>query len=344
MILRDLMQVLRLVLRTSLVAGLGSCGGAGSETPLDAGHGNVIEVDSQAPADAAIEDATTDRQPADAETNLDAVDTGVADVRSDAAAGCMSGPQTYLHYTAGWNGTSGGPTLGFNVADVSSAAEVSALPAGMQALVWLGLCNGADANFVSTVQPFAGLPNVYGFYLMDEPDPTGQYLPPACPAANLKAESDWIHANILSAKTFIIMLNLGSDTAPSYQGSYNPANTGIDLYGLDPYPCQAAYNGCDYTEIASSVAAAKAWGIPEVAIIPVYQAFGGGGYAQWTLPTAPQEQTILKEWASAVPKPAFDYAYAWGSQQGDTALSQSPPLQSVFAAHMQSTCLPGGDP
>jgi hypothetical protein len=262
---------------------------------------------------------------------------------SDAPTGCTTGPQTSVHYAAGWSGDSPGSTLGFNLADVSSASEASALPAGFQALVWLGLCNGADATFISTVQPFVGNAKVYGFYLMDEPDPTGQYAPPACSPANLKAEADWIHANVPGTKTFIVMMNLGTDSAPSYDASYNPANTDIDLYGLDPYPCQSANNGCDYTELASSVAAAKQWGIPEVAIIPVYQAFGGGGYAQWTLPTAAQTQTILTAWASLVPRPAFDYVYAWGSQQSDTALSQSPDLQAVFAAHNQSSCLAQGD-
>jgi hypothetical protein len=259
------------------------------------------------------------------------------------AQGCASGPRTSLHYAAGWSGDSPGSTLGFNLADLSSAGAASALPAGLQALIYLGTCKGADAAFVSTVQPFTGNSRVYGFYLMDEPDPTGMYAPPACSAANLKAESDWIHTNVPGKKTFIIMMNLGTDSAPSYDASYNPANTGIDLYGLDPYPCRPANPGCDYAEIAASVAAAKRWGIPEVAIVPVYQAFGGGGYASWTLPTAGEEQTILTAWASVTPMPAFDYVYAWGSQQGDTAVSQTPSLQSVFAAHNASTCTSAGD-
>jgi hypothetical protein len=276
-------------------------------------------------------------------SSLDAKGPTNGGTTGDVSAGCASGPQTPLHYAAGWSGDSPGSTLGFNLADVSSAGAASALPAGFQALVWLGTCNGADASFVSTVQPFIGNSRVYAFYLMDEPDPTGMYAPPACPAANLKAESDWIHAHVPGTKTFVVMMNLGSDRAPSYDGSYNPANTGIDLYGLDPYPCRSTNNACDYAEIAASVAAAKTWGISEVSIVPVYQAFGGGGYASWTLPTAAQEQTILTAWASATPRPAFDYVYAWGSQQGDTAASQTPDLQAVFAAHNASTCTPGGD-
>jgi hypothetical protein len=68
-------------------------------------------------------------------------------------------------------------------------------------------------------------------------------------------------------------------------------------------------------------------------IVPVYQAFGGGGYSSWTLPTASQEQPILGEWAKVKPTPAFDYAYSWGQQDRDSALFNSPALRSVFAQH-----------
>jgi hypothetical protein len=75
-----------------------------------------------------------------------------------------------------------------------------------------------------------GSSKVYGFYLADEP------LPSATTAANLKAESDWIHANFPGVKTFIVQYNSGSDVAPQFY--YTPANTDIDLFGLDPYPVQ----------------------------------------------------------------------------------------------------------
>ena len=67
--------------------------------------------------------------------------------------------------------------------------------------------------------------------------------------------------------------------------------------------------------------------------MPDYQAFGGGGYAKWIVPTATQEQQSLSRWGSLLPNPAFDYAYSWGTQLGDTALSNDPALQTVFAAH-----------
>lgn len=243
-------------------------------------------------------------------------------------------PVTALHYAPNANITSSGayaPSAdGFNLADVDSVGALDGLPSGVKGLVWLGLCDGADSNFVAAISPFIGNARVYGFYLMDEPDPTGRYAP-LCPAANLKAESDWIHANVPGAKTFIVMMNMGTDTNPSYLNTYNSANTDIDLFGLDPYPCKTEFNGCNYGVIDAAVAAAEAWGIGESQIVPVYQAFGGGGYADWILPTVAEEEQSWAVWASLVAYPAFDYAYSWGAQDGDQALSTTPALQQVFS-------------
>jgi len=65
-------------------------------------------------------------------------------------------------------------------------------------------------------------------------------------------------------------------------------------------------------------------------MIPIYQAFGGGGYSSYTLPTAAQEQTILSTWAALLPDPPFDYAYSWGVQDSDSAISNTPCLQQIF--------------
>lgn len=248
-----------------------------------------------------------------------------------------TGTVTNLHYAPNGNFGSHGNYLpsvaGFNVADLSNVDQLNSLPTGALGLVWLGLCNGVNANFVATVKPFVGNPKLLGFYLMDEPDPTGQYAP-LCTAVNLKAESDWIHANAHGAKTFIVMMNFGTPTSPTYANTYNPANTDIDLFGLDPYPIRPQFpKGVDYNVINASVKAAQAEGIPGSKIVPVYQAFGGGGYRSYTLPTPAQEQLILARWGSLVPKAVFDYAYSWGVQGSDTALSNTPGLQSIFLQH-----------
>jgi hypothetical protein len=247
------------------------------------------------------------------------------------------GPVTNLHYAPNSNFDSNGNYLpgadGFNLADLSDVGTLNSLPTGVMGLVWIGLCNGADSTFIATIQPFIGNPKLFGFYLMDEPDPTGQYAP-LCTAANLKAESDWVHAHVPGAKTFIVMMNFGTPTNPTYTNTYNPANTDLDLFGLDPYPVRPQFTGgVDYSVINAGVSAAEAAGIPVSKIVPVYQAFGGGGYSSWTLPTAAQEQQLLATWGAVIPNAAFDYAYSWGAQDGDQSLSTTPNLQPIFLQH-----------
>jgi hypothetical protein len=240
----------------------------------------------------------------------------------------MSDPITKLHYTA--NGNFSGSTYlpgadGFNLADVSSPDQLSGLPSGVQGLVYLGTTDGATASFKATIDSFKGVPNLFGFYVADEPSGS-------VPAANLMAEADYIHATLPGAKAFMVEQNLSDNTSPVYV--FSPANTHMDLFGLDPYPVQTNVpNNLDYGIIPLAVTAAEAAGVPLSSIVPVYQAFGGGGYSTYFMPTAAQEQTILSTWGSVVPNPAFDYAYSWGSQSGDKSLGGSPELQAIFAAH-----------
>jgi hypothetical protein len=249
-----------------------------------------------------------------------------------------------LHYTAGGGIDSQGnfapAQAGFNLADVSSVDELNQLPNGVQGLVWLDQYSGVTQDFIDQVTPFIGNPKAYGFYLVDEPDPTGQWGVQAS-AADLKAESDWIHSHVPGAKTFTVLMNMGTSDNPDYTNTYTPENTHIDLFGLDWYPVWSDHLTVDYSTIDKYVAAATAAGIPVDQIVPVYQAFGGGNWAtetgsQIVMPTAAQEQQMIDHWASLVPNPAFDYAYAWGSQNGDVALESSPALQQVFLQHNTS--------
>jgi PKD repeat protein len=237
------------------------------------------------------------------------------------------------------NGQDQAATNGFNLADVSSVSAVNSLPQGSKGLVWLGMGDGVTSAFLAAMEPFIGQSNVYGFYLVDEPDPTGKYSTLVTPA-NLKAESDWIHANVPGAKTFIVLMNMGTtDTSPTFMNTYNSSNTDIDLFGLDPYPCQTALGGCNFNVIKAYVTAAEAWGITQQQIVPVYQAFGGG-YPSYVVPTVSEEEEILSVWGSLVPTPAFDYAYSWGTQEGDTSLVSAPALRQVFALHNQNALIP----
>jgi hypothetical protein len=218
---------------------------------------------------------------------------------------------------------------GFNLADISTVAELDALPAGVRALVWIGSCGGATSTFARTVVAFSRDPRVFAFYLMDEP-----YLS-TCPARDLEAESNWVHHHVRGARTFVVLTNLGPARTPSYRGAYSPANTNVDLVGLDPYPVRSELTSPDYGEIAKRVGAAEAAGWPLASLVPVYQAFGGGaetddGGGHWAAPTAVQERTMLAAWAAVLPNPVFDLVYSWGTQQGDVALQGLPTLRALF--------------
>jgi hypothetical protein len=249
-----------------------------------------------------------------------------------------------LHYASGNNIDSQGnfapAKAGFNLADVSSVDELNALPPGVKGLVWLDQGDGVTQSFIDAVTPYIGNPKVYGFFLKDEPDPTGQWGD-FVTAENLKAESDWIHSHVTGAKTFITMMNMGSSDNPSFANTYTPENTHIDLFGIDPYPVRSGSGPIDYNMIDKAVAAAEASGIPTANIVPVFQTFGGGNWVDdqgghYVMPTAAQEQQMLAHWQAVVPNAAFDYAYSWGSQNGDVSLENSPELQNVFLQHNTS--------
>ncbi|MER9712380.1 calcium-binding protein, partial [Mesorhizobium sp. M0174] len=245
-----------------------------------------------------------------------------------------------LHYASGGSATEIA-TAGFNLADVQYVSLVNALPDGMKGLVYLNEHEGVTSSFIEKMTPFLGNPNVFGFYLVDEPDPTGRWGTYAT-AENLKAESDWIHEHFPGAKTFITMMNMGSPTNPDFTNTYNPANTHIDYFGIDPYPVRTGTDTVDYDMIDRAVAAAVKSGIPANNIVPVYQAFGGGNWetsdgGRQVMPTPEQMQIMIDHWAALVPSPAFDYTYKWGTQNGDTALESSPELQAVFREHNLAT-------
>ena len=126
----------------------------------------------------------------------------------------------------------------------------------------------------------------------------------------------------------------GSEESPSYSSGYAPQQTGIDLFGLDPYPCRREYAGCRFANITASVRAAEATGFPTGQLVPVYQAFSY--HREWLMPTPAQEEAILATWGALLPRPAFDYTYSWGREGGD-ALVDEPAQRAVFAAHNGST-------
>lgn len=242
-----------------------------------------------------------------------------------------------LHYAANGNFTPAHRytprRFGFTLADVSTRAQLRGMPSGVKALVYLGLCTGVDRQFIARARPFIRRPRVFGFYLIDEPDPQ------TCPPATLKQESAWVHRYAPGKRTFVLVRNLATSSQPSYVGGYTHQNSGVDLFGVDPYPCRSELHGCNLGMVTAYVRAAEASGIPRSRMVPVYQAFGGGewqddGGGHFVLPTPKQARALLRRWATLVPHPVFDFVYSWGQQRGDRSLATaSPRLRRVFADH-----------
>lgn len=254
-----------------------------------------------------------------------------------AAAAVAPAPRRILHYAPNANfGPSGRyrlHRLGFTLADVSSPSTLRTLPQGVQALGYIGLCGGNTKHFRSVVTSFRPMRRVFGFYLMDVPDPR------SCPPQHLAAESAFLHHRFPHSVTFIVLDNLSSSEHPSFRRSYTHANSGIDLFGVPPYPCRTELHGCDLQMINRYVRAAQRAGITRNRMIPLFQAFGGGqwrddGGGRYRLPTARQAHAIVCRWHQLLPHPVFDYAYSWGVQRHDAALVTAPVrLRRVFIAH-----------
>jgi len=290
-----------------------------------------------------------------------AVVAGGCGKTSQPAATVRSAPAT-KHFAFGTNADQRRAlSLGFDVMDVTGSgtdprrtkAIADALPAGVQALIWVGNLDNTDCTtpgyttkqYRALVDALANDPKVYGYYLADEPHP----LTCTRAAADIRARADYLHAHSRFQQALIVIQD-GSGPCGSKLGcefeALAPAKTHVDLVGLDPYPCHYAggirAEPCDYGLIRERVAAATAHGVPVRAIVPVFQEFGEqgrtGGAVYYRLPTAGELRTILSTWSSLVPRPSLDAAYTFGVQCSTTcpapqALANHPELQPVVRSY-----------
>lgn len=236
------------------------------------------------------------------------------------------------HFLTNLKGATMPFSLGYTLADKSSVSALSALPTGVQAVFWLGQkCPApADATFKAKIDALASNPKVFAYYLSDEPHIADC---PGGPAA-LRSRAEYIRAvSGGRQKSFIVLSKVADYKA------FAPANSHVDLIGLDPYPCSVPHPQCDLSKIGEKVNAALSAGIPLPAIVPVYQAFGQERTTShyYNLPTATQEHAILTEWKRLVPSPVMDYTYGWSNQSSaNPTLVDSPALQKVFATFFAS--------
>jgi hypothetical protein len=237
---------------------------------------------------------------------------------------------------------------GFNVFDVAGStsnpagvkARVDSLPVGTKAMIWVGgLGNSSTAGFTraqfqAQVAALANDSRVYGYYIADEPHP----LTYPSVVSEIAARADYVRAKAPGQKSFIVVLdgtNLCSGTYGCEYAALAPSRSHVDLIGVDVYPCHLGA-ACDFAKIPARVNAAVKAGIPLAQIAPVYQTFGqeGGATPYYRTPTTTEMQQQLNSWKTAVPNPALDYAYSWGTQSSATqALINHPELQTVMKAH-----------
>ncbi|WP_433464267.1 hypothetical protein [Spirillospora sp. CA-128828] len=230
--------------------------------------------------------------------------------------------------------------LGYDLVDVKAdPALVAGVPAGMQALLWVGnfTCGdfelGWDA-FQRAVQRFGRDPKVYGWYLSDEPN-TGD-----CPkiAGEIRRRAGYIERNAPGQVSFISLTDWPMRPLA-------PKRVGVDLVGLDPYPCKGSdrtREHCDIGAIDRMVRMADDAGIPRAKVAPVLQTFGQScskGDRKYWMPTQSQFRRILARWDRLTPRPLLEISYSWGRQDewacpslADASGGAHPDLQSLMKA------------
>src|SRR5947199_7683851 len=125
-----------------------------------------------------------------------------------AAAGSTGAPPPFRYI---YNSDAAAPiavSTGWNLIDVGSQWAADHLPAGARGLVWLGDYDNhtcawelSDAALKTKVTAAAGDPNVFGYFLSDEPNP---YACPNAPAQH-RARSDLVHTIDAGAETVIVL-------------------------------------------------------------------------------------------------------------------------------------------
>ncbi|QXJ21898.1 hypothetical protein AGRA3207_002807 [Actinomadura graeca] len=230
--------------------------------------------------------------------------------------------------------------LGYDLVDVKPEdALLAGVPAGMQALLWVGNFTCGDFElgfeaFTRAVGRFGRDPRVYGWYLSDEPN-SGE-----CPrvAGEIRRRADYIRRHAPGQVSFISLTDWPMEPVA-------PRNVGVDLVGLDPYPCKGSArvrDTCNIDAIDRMVRMADDAGIPRQRIAPVFQTFGQGcseGDKQYWLPTTGQLRAILARWDRLAPRPPLEVSYSWGRQKewacpslSDASGGAHPDLQSVMKA------------
>ncbi|SNT28788.1 DUF998 domain-containing protein [Tropicimonas sediminicola] len=258
----------------------------------------------------------------------------------------LSGKSGTLHYTV--NHAKDFPAafrIGFNLADVSSAAALDGLPEGAKGVLWTrngynSTCTWQrdDASLVELVHQVKGHPKFSGIYFIsDVPRPS------TCPDApqRIAERTALIHKEDPNGRTFIAISG-----GYYYQEEFAQLAQSADLIGVVVYPCNTKIGGCDMAKIDERVGRALDAGIPKERLVPVLQAFGQACTIDqknfYLAPTKQQLAEILARWDVLLPPETrpFDMTYSWGMQENQSCPSLAmldgsdyPDLQSSFRTY-----------
>jgi hypothetical protein len=235
--------------------------------------------------------------------------------------------------------------LGYDVFDVGpDESEINSLPEGGQAMVWVGEFTCEEGfgtsfeEFTSLVDQLGDNPRVYGWYLIDEPDPE------SCPEVvdGIRERADYIDQHAPDQLSYIAITDY--EMAPLH-----PDSSHVDLFGLDPYPCEIADpDACNLAWMDEMMSMTVDAGFPREAIVPVIQVFGQDCATElnkWRLPSEAELQAILDRWETLVPDAPLEVSYSWGQQEewacpalvDADGTGDLPDLQSVMQAHNAAT-------
>jgi hypothetical protein len=254
-------------------------------------------------------------------------------------------------------------SLGYNVIDVGPG-ESSSLPSGVQGMEWTGgaVCDSDGimpwADFRALVDSNIKNSKVYGYFIFDEPDTSGC----ANIASRLRDRADYIHCqgwrnsfwdtaklhpkvdnrgNCLDTKGKMIARKSQQKAYLVDEYSHNYARvasslTHVDIFALDPYPCNKdGATTCDLTQVSRAATNAKKY-FSESQLAPTFQVFGGDG---WKIPSESQLQSLINAWDTALPNAPADVAYSYrdnrngGPEDTYPGLSHASNLKPILSDH-----------
>ena len=218
--------------------------------------------------------------------------------------------------------------LGFDLADVSAASKLEGMPEGVDGLVYLGLKNGVDDEFMARVDRWKGNSRIWGFYIIDEPF--------GVPPDSIKAQADYLRTLFPTAVMYCKLTNQRGTDKPEWH-PYNIESTGCDLLGIGGYSVRARFpGGYDAELIERYVTTAVRDGIPIEKMSPYMQTFGG--VIDWPLPTEAQMDEMFGDWRRLCPNPVFDTCYAWSVQPqwGTQGLSNNQMMRDATVRHFKA--------